>query len=450
MQYLASDISLEGFSKVAGSTGDITDSDNLLVALAKLQNRTASATPTSTFARVPAQKGRLIYDGTLQEPEWSGYDANHVRRLSGSDLKATNAGTYTVVFSLLDGVAWEDDGTFGDRIIQWTIEKAKIDSVPSQTDTLTYTGKDLSPTWQNFNTDELEIVGLTSATNADTYTVEFTPKENYTWADGSTDSKVVEWTIEKAKIDKIPSPKNTLPYDGTTKIPEWNDYDEKQLDIDGIVSAEAEGVYTVTFTPTQNYMWADGSTISKEVSWVIEKTVVDIFVVPTLSSRLTYTGQTQAPTWLYLDEETIAISGTTSAKEIGTYATVFTPKKDGIWSDGETGTKTISWKIEKSTLNVPAISETYFEYDGTSHTLNIASYNTALISATGDKTQTNEGNYAITFSLKDTDHYQWPDNSIGDKKIEWSIGFEKFYSSIHVLRSNTMRFGTDIFMLSAS
>ena len=98
MKYLASDISLEGFSAVADSTGDITDSDSLLVALAKLQNRTASTSPaTVTYAQVPTQKGTLIYDGTTQEPIWNGYNEKYVRRLSGSDFNAKDAGTYTVI-----------------------------------------------------------------------------------------------------------------------------------------------------------------------------------------------------------------------------------------------------------------------------------------------------------------------------------------------------------------
>lgn len=40
--------------------------------------------------------------------------------------------------------------------------------------------------------------GATSATNAGTHTVYFTPKAGYTWADESVESKTVTWSIAKA------------------------------------------------------------------------------------------------------------------------------------------------------------------------------------------------------------------------------------------------------------
>ena len=45
----------------------------------------------------------------------------------------------------------------------------------------------------------MTIGGTTSATNAGTYTVTFTPKGNYKWSDGTTTAKSVTWKIGKAK-----------------------------------------------------------------------------------------------------------------------------------------------------------------------------------------------------------------------------------------------------------
>lgn len=442
MQYLASDISLEGFSKVAGSTGDITDSDNLLVALAKLQNRTASATPTSAFARVPAQKGRLIYDGTLQEPEWSGYDANHVRRLSGSELKATDAGTYTVIFSLLDGVSWEDDGTIGDRMIQWTIEKAVINQLPSQSNTLTYDGTDQYPTWSNYDSTQLLMSGMIGGNDAKEYTAIFTPKKNFTWSDGSASSKEITWTIQKAIINEIPSAPNAMPYDGSSKSPSWQNYNPEQLTINGNISAVDVGSYAVNFTPKENFVWKDGSSDAKTVMWTIESTEKTVVKIPSLAHELIYNGVEQSPIWTNIDENHVTISGSKSAKDAGTYTTIFTLGKNCIWTDGTTETKLITWKIQKATIAIPTVTDTFFEYDAQDHGPSISSFDEKLIAVTGNTEQKEAGDYTIILRLKDSSNWQWADGTAADKTYSWAI------RAFNRIVFNTMRFGTDVFVLA--
>ena len=73
-----------------------------------------------------------------------------------------------------------------------------INIVPSTNSSFTYDGTEKTPVWQNFDSEQLTISGATSATNAGTHTVYFTPKAGYTWADESVESKAVTWTIAKA------------------------------------------------------------------------------------------------------------------------------------------------------------------------------------------------------------------------------------------------------------
>lgn len=82
-KYSAADISLEGYSNVADSMGNIAEGDSLLVVLAKLQNQISSF-QSATFAKVPFQSGKLVYNGQQQEPNWSKYNENQIRNLSGS------------------------------------------------------------------------------------------------------------------------------------------------------------------------------------------------------------------------------------------------------------------------------------------------------------------------------------------------------------------------------
>lgn len=77
-------------------------------------------------------------------------------------------------------------------------EKRKIEVIPSAFSPLTYNGSNQSPTWLNYDPEQLTISGTTSATNAGTYQVAFAPTKKYKWADGSTGAKTVSWTITKA------------------------------------------------------------------------------------------------------------------------------------------------------------------------------------------------------------------------------------------------------------
>lgn len=76
--------------------------------------------------------------------------------------------------------------------------KTKIETVPSVASSLTYNGSEQSPTWLAYDPEQLTMTGVTSAVDAGTYQVAFTPTKKYKWADGSSEAKFVEWTIAKA------------------------------------------------------------------------------------------------------------------------------------------------------------------------------------------------------------------------------------------------------------
>ena len=73
-----------------------------------------------------------------------------------------------------------------------------ISTTPTVATNPTYTGSAVSPTWNNYDVNQLQIGGTYSATTAGTYTATFTPKDGYEWSDGTTTAKSVNWTIIKA------------------------------------------------------------------------------------------------------------------------------------------------------------------------------------------------------------------------------------------------------------
>lgn len=146
-----------------------------------------------------------------------------------------------------------------------------INTVPSQSGTLIFNGNAQTPAWNGFDPEMLELSGVTSGTNAGTYTAIFTPKGDYHWPGGSTDPMEVTWTIQRAAISTVPSQSGTLTYNGAAQTPSWLNFDNTLLTIGGNTSGTNAGTYTATFTPKPNYQWSDGTTAAKSVNWSISK-----------------------------------------------------------------------------------------------------------------------------------------------------------------------------------
>lgn len=147
-----------------------------------------------TINAVPTQNGTLTYNGQAQTPSWNAYNPDTLTL--GGTTTGTNAGTYTATFTPKGKYKWAD-GTQTAKEVTWTISAATM-TVPTQKNSLTYTGSAQSPTWNNYDSGKMTLGGTTSATNAGSYSATFTPKTNYKWADGSTGAKSVAWSIAKA------------------------------------------------------------------------------------------------------------------------------------------------------------------------------------------------------------------------------------------------------------
>lgn len=155
-----------------------------------------------------------------------------------------------------------------------------INAVPSQSGALTYNGAAQTPTWNNYDTAALELSGVTSGTAAGTYTAIFTPKDGYTWSDGTTDAKEVTWSIGRAVID-LPEQSASLVYTGSAQSPSWSGYDSSKMTLGGTTSGTDAGSYDASFTPAANYQWSDGTTAAKTVAWTISKAAGSLSLNPT-------------------------------------------------------------------------------------------------------------------------------------------------------------------------
>ena len=261
-----------------------------------------------------------------------------------------------------------------------------ISVVPSQANVLFYTGSSQSPTWRNYNSEELTIAGDITGTNASSYTVTFTPNEGYVWEDETVDPRIVTWSINRATISTTPSQNGTPVYTGLAITPAWNNYDANKLIISGDTSGTNAGTYTVVFTPTSNYCWTGGVTTGKSVNWVIQKATVA--ATPTQSGTATYSGSSQSPTWSGYSSAELAIGGVYSATNAGTYTATFTPRSNYQWSNGGTEARSAQWSISKATLPTPSINPTSITLDDEipSKTISVTRYGDGAITATSSNT----------------------------------------------------------------
>ena len=287
-----------------------------------------------------------------------------------------------------------------------------INTAPSQAGSLSYTGNAQSPSWNGYNTDQLEIGGTTSATDAGTYAATFTPKGDYVWADGTQGPVTVNWTIERAAINNTPAQSGTLAYTGAAQSPAWSNYDAAKLTMGGTTSATNAGTYAATFTPAANYKWADGTTAARTVNWSIGRAAIS--ATPAQSGTLTYTGNEQTPAWSDYNAAQLTIGGTTSATDAGTYAATFTPSANYQWSDGSTTAKSVNWTIGKAvgslaldktsmTLNKAALSGVIAVTRAGDGAISATSSNTgvATVSVSGNNvTVTGKAYGSVTITIK--------------------------------------------------
>ena len=228
--------------------------------------KNAPWTIASILVTVPTQKNIPTYDGSKKTPEWDNFDTDHC---TVQVTPMADAGEYEATFTLLAGM-WADGGT-APKKVAWKVNRATIAAVPAQTDIPSYDGNPKTPSWDaNYSAVKM-TVSVEAKTNAGSYSASLTPTANYKWPDGSTGSKTVPWTINRATIATVPTQNGTPAYTGSEQTVSLKDYDSAKLTLGGTVKGTNAGDYNATVTPTANYQWSDGSITAKTVKWTIKK-----------------------------------------------------------------------------------------------------------------------------------------------------------------------------------
>ena len=207
-----------------------------------------------------------------------------------------------------------------------------------------------STTRNGHATNALIATGLTNGT---TYYVSLFPMSTDGKANTNTANRKTG-VANRITVSNTPSQSGSLTYNGNSQSPTWSNYDSAQLTLGGTTSGTNATSYNATFTPKADYMWSDGSTSAKTVSWSIGKAAGSMTLsassVTLNASNLTKTVTVSRPG----DGTVTATSSNISVATVSVSGTTVTIKH----VNQTTGTATITIKVAAGTNHTAPANKT--------------------------------------------------------------------------------------------
>ena len=391
------------------------------------------------LATIPSQHGTLTYNTASQTPSWNNYDSS-IMNIGGTYQNQTNVNSYNATFDLKDktNYIWSDNTTTN-KTVSWTIDYKYL-TIPYIVDSsYTYerssqtTAVSRTITINNFDSTYANQSGTVTASNANTYTVTWTVKNNnIRWSDynnNTSASRSETWVINKRSVSY--SIRNTsFTYDGNSHVPS-TDFDDYYVYTNQNNSEQTnanENGYTLRFNlrDTSNTTWWDNTTSYKDEKWYIYKKQ---FTKPSLStSSYTYTRSDEStetiftPEIRYFDSDSMNKSGDLSKSAAGSYNISISLKNTNNtkWNDNTTAAISLPWTINKRGISAPYLYNTSLSWNGDNQT--VSGPNTTYINYGGTTTASKLGSYTCTASLKSTSSTYWSDtNNSNSRPLTWII-----------------------------
>ena len=112
-------------------------------------------------------------------------------------LSATNAGTYTVTFTLKDGVSYAFSNGGREVTLTWTISRMALEKPAADDSYFMENGDPLTYMPEGFDEELMNIVGnVQDAAGEYIVSVTLADPDNYVWADGTTDPVIFTFTVD--------------------------------------------------------------------------------------------------------------------------------------------------------------------------------------------------------------------------------------------------------------
>ena len=383
-----------------------------------------------------ASTTQFDYTGSTINLNVNNYNSTYINIANGSVTSATNAGNYSVTYSLksTSNTKWED-GTTGNVTINWAINQnalpEEFSSGFEQAAALTYNGSAQSVTIKNYSAEWHVLSGDVSKTNAGTYTAKVSPKSGYSWSGGGNAAKSVTWKIDPLKLTKPTAATTSFEYTGSTINLNVNNFDATYINQSNtsVTSAVNIGNYSVTYSlkDKTNTAWADGTTDNVVINWAITAAQLSEEFSSGFeqAAALTYNGANQSVAIKNYSADYHVLSGDLTKINAGTYTAKIAPKTGCTWADGSTAAKSVTWKIDPLKLTKPYADVLSFTYDGAAKNISVENYDSAYMTQSGTTSATNAGDYTVTYALKNKTNTAWADGTTDNVVINWAIGSQR-------------------------
>jgi len=386
------------------------------------------------FFYLPRIAGSKFISETEQTVILENYNPNYMK-LTGKTL-TDRAGIYQITISLKDPTTCEwDNGSSEPIVLDWVVKDiigpknigVMALPIPTVKGSLIVNGNEQTVEIENLNNIYMEISGTQTAKNVGTYRVTISLKypEATKWADNSTDPVTLTWYIKRKKI-AIPQQHGSLYYTGESQKPDFKDYDPSAVIFD-TTKGEYTGIdakeYNIVMSLRSNqYVWADGSSGHKLIKWEIKRKALKL-KPRFFGDSFYFSGALQGPKIESYNPETMDLTGTPQAINIGSYHIDIQPKSNYCWdykSDGSPDIETAAfdWTIVPIKIKKPTLTGSELTYNGsTQGPTNI--YNQNSVEWSGTYQAINAGTYQATIRL--LDNYTWDDGTRDPFTFFWSI-----------------------------
>ena len=237
----------------------------------------------------------------------------------------------------------------------------KLKNYPEQDGVLTYNAAVQSPIWKYFNPDEIEIVGgTTSAVDTGSYYTDFKPRRNRVFPDLTKKVYRASWTMQKAT--------------GSISLSE--------------TSGEVKIGFTKTFVINRA---GDGA--------------ISVLSSNANVARVSLSGNVVTITGVSVGDATITISVAEGRNYLATSAAY-------------------SCRSRKTQITIPTVTDTLKIFTGNAQSPTITNApSTSLVTLTGTTSATNYSAtpYSFTYTIKNTNAYEWANGSTAPLTFTWSI-----------------------------
>lgn len=255
--------------------------------------------------------------------------------------------------------------------------------------------------------------GMTSATDAGTYTAYAYLYDGYAWDNGSTSTKTITWTIAKANRSTSTVSISDYTYGGTKSTPSVSlnqgngtviYYYNSSKSTSG--AANFANINSSSLNAGTYYMYATiGATTNYNkytTGWTSFKINKASLTKPTVSGTYTYNGKEQTVSLSNFNSNTMNVSNNKMTDAGSQNVTVSLKNKTNYqWSGGSTADLYLNFTIAKKTVAINWGTTTSFVYNGSPQapTVSVESGVTGETINVSRSTATNVGSYTSTMSF---------------------------------------------------